>query len=711
MPVADGVDDGELVRRTERLAERLLNDAIRRRGRRERTQGRRIARLLEDKDGLAFVLALTDEVLRIRDPGRAGRHFQSLVGGSRGPLFLGPLDRALLRLGASAAAHLPRIVMPLVQARVRSELAGFVVAAEARPFSRHLARRRGEGMRLNVNLLGEEVLGDEEAGRRLDAVLALLARSDVDYVSVKVTSICSQLGIAAFDYERDRVAAQLRRLYDEALSHQPHKLVNLDMEEYRDLDLTVAVFRQVLSEDRYARLNAGIVLQAYIPDSYPVLVDLAAWARDRHRRHGGAIKVRLVKGANLAMERVEAEVAGWPQAPFTTKAEVDANYKRMLDVILDPVNVGALRVGVGTHNLFETAWALTVSAHRGLRGMLELEMLEGMAPSIARSVREEAGGLLLYAPIARRTDSESVIAYLIRRFDENTGPENFLRHQFSLQPDTPAWERERDRFRAAVRDRLAAPAPTRRTQNRSRTAEPAGVATGSSTLLSKGSTLPTEGPMLPSKGSTAAFVNEPDTDVALAANRTWLAAQLGPLPAHGIGVVPVMVAGRSVEAGLRADGRDPSDPGKVAYQWVQADERLVNEAVSAAGGAGQRWRALSLEDRHRRVHAVAGSLASARGRLIGVMARDAGKTAFEGDPEVSEAIDFARYYAERIWELETGEGDGLQFKPFGTAVVASPTSSARPSVMPARSARRRAWRSSKRRCTTTAGSERNSPTP
>jgi hypothetical protein len=217
---------------------------------------------------------------------------------------------------------------------------------------------------------------------------------------VKVSSVCSQLTVAAFEHEVKRVAERLRRLYDEALRHHPPKFVNLDMEEYSDLDLTVAVFKRVLSEARYARLAAGIVLQAYIPDSDPVLLDLLAWARDRHRSHGGAVKIRLVKGANLAMERVEAELAGWPLAPFATKAQVDANYKRMLDVLLDPANAAALRVGVGTHNLFEAAWALTVAADRGLQDMLEMEMLEGMAPSIAESVRRQAG-----RPPALRADS------------------------------------------------------------------------------------------------------------------------------------------------------------------------------------------------------------------------------------------------------------------------------------------------------------------
>ena len=36
-----------------------------------------------------------------------------------------------------------------------------------------------------------------------------------------------------------------------------------------------------------------------------------------------------------------------------------------------------------------------------------------------------------------------------------------------------------------------------------------------------------------------------------------------------------------------------------------------------------------------------------RARAIAVMARDGGKTVAEADPEVSEGIDFARFYASR----------------------------------------------------------------
>jgi RHH-type transcriptional regulator, proline utilization regulon repressor / proline dehydrogenase / delta 1-pyrroline-5-carboxylate dehydrogenase len=662
--------DPALMGEAEGLAERLLAEAVGRRGRREEAQGRRIARILDDPGGLTFIMALTDEVLRIRDPARAARALRDLVASTAQVGFLGPADRLSLNAGAALANRSPKVVMPLVRARVRAELSAYVIDADPDRLARHLARRQSEGVQLNLNVLGEAVLGETEAVARAQAVLALLARPDVNYVSVKVSSVCSQLNIVAFDAEVERVSERVSQLYDAALATRPAKFVNLDMEEYRDLHLTVEVFRHLLGEERYLGLDAGIVLQAYIPDSLGVLEDLVVWARDRHRRGGGAVKVRLVKGANLAMERVDAELAGWPQAPLATKAEVDANYKRMLDVALDPANLGALRVGVATHNLFEAAWALTVGRARGVEQMIEMEMLEGMAPSLAAAVREEAGGLLLYAPVARRSDNESVIAYLVRRFDENTGPENFLRHQFSLTPGSETWRAERERFRAAVAARRAPMAPTNRVQDRGLP-----VAAPPPPEPSGADGEPPPDPSGADGEPPPLFINEPDTDFSLAANRAWLAQWLRPLRDLGIDVVPAVVAGSVADgsSGLNLEeGRDPADPERPAYRWTRADVDLVDRAVAAAGPAGERWRSLAPGERRAKLRAVAERLAASRGWLLGVMARDGGKTVAEADPEISEAIDFARYYAECIAGLDELAGQSARFTPYGTVVVVPP---------------------------------------
>ena len=238
------------------------------------------------------------------------------------------------------------------------------------------------------------------------------------------------------------------------------------MEEYRDLDLTVTAFREVLDEPEFLPLSAGIVLQAYLPDSHRVQRALTAWAIARRRRGGAPIKLRIVKGANLAMERIEAAVHGWPQAPYETKAEVDANYKRMVEYGCRPEHAAAVHLGVASHNLFDIAYGLVLREAHGVAPWVEFEMLEGMANHQARAVQARAGGLLLYAPVVRAEDFHSAIAYLVRRLDENTAPENFLRHVFDLEPGSPDWNAERDRFLAAFGLEAGLPDAPRRTQDR-----------------------------------------------------------------------------------------------------------------------------------------------------------------------------------------------------------------------------------------------------
>jgi len=622
--------DTAAMKMAEELAATLLVDAGSRRGRREVAQAERMARLLSDPAGLGLILALTDEVLRIRDPKRAALVLDGLVQGDLGRAGLGRLDRVALGVGSRLAGSLPWAVIPAVRERVRTEMSGVILPASRRRLARHAALRRRQGIRL-----------DDEAETRLRRVTEVLSDPAVEYVSVKISSVCSQLEVLAFDLEVERIAERLRELYDTAQRYRPAKFVNLDMEEYRDLDLTLAVFRKVLDEGPYERTGAGIVLQAYLPDSLPALEELCAWARARHARTGGWVKVRVVKGANLAMERVDAEIHGWPAAPFATKDETDANYKRMIDVALDLVNDPAVRVGIASHNLFEVAWAATVAAERGATDRVEFEMLEGMSPAVAEATADRLGGLLLYTPLVQRHALETAIAYLVRRLDENSGPDNFITHQFSMMVGSQVWEAEAERFRRSVRRRHERPSSSNRVQDRGTEGERAGASSGG-------------------------FVNEPDTDWTVTANRSWAVGHMRSVAEAGLPEYRPVVAGRAVPGPATEVGIDPSRPDGVCYRWRPADDAAIAEAIAVARASGAEWAATAPEDRRKVLLGAADSLARRRGRLLAVMAYDTGKTLREGDPEVSEAIDFAAYYAEQIPDPASG------FRPHGTVVVASP---------------------------------------
>ncbi|RZI79898.1 MAG: 1-pyrroline-5-carboxylate dehydrogenase, partial [Microbacterium sp.] len=359
---------------------------------------RRLAGVLKDPDGLAFTVGFIDGVIRPEDATVAAGALSDLVRRVP-PRFLPWHLQLAVRVAARAGMVAPRVVVPVVRASLRRMVGHLVVDARPGQLGRTLRRLRRRGAALNLNLLGEAVLGAREAQRRLDGTAALLARDDVDYVSLKVSSAVPPHALFAFDETVADVVRRLGPLYRQAAASPTRKFINLDMEEYRDLDLTVAVFTTLLDQPELAGLSAGIVLQAYLPDALPAMVRLQDWAAHRVAAGGAPVKVRLVKGANLPMERVDATLHGWPLATWETKVETDAHYKRVLEYALHPDRVRNVRLGVAGHNLFDVAFAWLLAGQRGVRDHLDVEMLLGMAQAQAEVVRRDVGSLLLYTPV------------------------------------------------------------------------------------------------------------------------------------------------------------------------------------------------------------------------------------------------------------------------------------------------------------------------
>jgi RHH-type proline utilization regulon transcriptional repressor/proline dehydrogenase/delta 1-pyrroline-5-carboxylate dehydrogenase len=646
-----------LAHRALELAEALLREARAEQTPDERAQSRKLARMMSDPHGKELTIALADQAFRSHRPERIADQLAHLLERHGVPRYMDWWERVALLLGGAMAHYLPSVVVPPIVSRLRHETQNVILPGEEEDLRRYLAERREAGLRLNLNQLGEAILGDAEAARRLDAYLALLARDDVEYISVRVSSVFSQIDLVAFRDTVAQVAERLRPLYRTAARHRYRhpdgrvtpKFINLDMEEYRDFDLTMTAFREVLDEPEFLPLSAGIVLQAYLPDSHRAQRALTEWAIARRQRGGAPIKLRIVKGANLAMERIEAAVHGWPQAPYETKSEVDANYKRMLEYGCRPEHAEAVHLGIASHNLFDIAYGLVLREANRVLPCVEFEMLEGMANHQARAVQARAGGLLLYAPVVRAEDFHSAIAYLVRRLDENTAPENFLRHVFDLEPGSPEWDAERDRFLAAFEIKRTLSDAPRRTQDRSAEAK-----------------LPLSPPSL-----DAPFRNDADTDWTLSPNRAWIEDIVDRWRTRPPEVISLQIGGELCPGAREGEGHDPSRPERVAYRYALAGAGDVDRALAGARAAQPAWAGRPPAERGVLLEAGGTELARQRGELIGAMMLDGAKTVAEADAEVSEAVDFARYYARTLRETADELAD-CRAEPLGVVVVTPP---------------------------------------
>ncbi|MFI7580013.1 bifunctional proline dehydrogenase/L-glutamate gamma-semialdehyde dehydrogenase [Kocuria kalidii] len=578
--------------------------------------GEQLAGVLRDPSGLDFTVGFVDGVIRPEDIAVAARNLARLA--PKVPGFLPWYLRTAVRTGGALAPVAPQVVIPAARKALREMVGHLIVDASEAKLGKSIAKIRTDGVRLNVNLLGEAVLGEREADRRLQGTHDLLARPDVDYVSIKVSSTVAPHSAWAFDEAVAEVVEKLTPLYERAASFTPAKFINLDMEEYKDLDMTLAVFTRILDQPQFRDLEAGIVLQTYLPDTLAAMIRLQEWAAARRAAGGAPVKVRVVKGANLPMEQVEASLHDWPLATWGTKQDSDTHYKRVLNYALQPEHADAVRIGVAGHNLFDIAFAWLLATERGVVDAIDFEMLLGMATGQAEAVKRDVGSLLLYTPVVHPAEFDVAIAYLIRRLEEGASQENFMSAVFELSANEELFEREKNRFLAslaALDDTVPLP---NRVQDRGLPEAPA----------------PTDG-----------FDNTPDTDPAVAANRDWGRAVLDRVPGSRAGVATVTAAA------------------------LQTEEQL-DRVIDAALEAGRGWAALSGAQRAEVLHRAGDALAARRSELLEVAAAEAGKTLDQSDPEISEAIDFAHYYAERARELD--EVDGASFVPSRLTVVTPP---------------------------------------
>ena len=270
------------------------------------------------------------------------------------------------------------------------------------------------------------------------------------------------------------------------------------MEEYRDLDLTIAVFTRAARAAATAAPRGGHRAAGLPARCRSRRCRRSPRGRTRAGPPGGAgIKVRIVKGANLAMEHVDATVHDWPLATWSTKQETDTNYKRVLAARVHPRE--HRRRAHRRRRPQPLRPRLRLAARRSSAGStdrVEFEMLLGMADRRRPTpCARRPAGCCSTRRSCTREEFDAAISYLVRRLEENAS------HRQLHVGRVRAGRRRRSSARARpVRGiprrarRSSCPTP-HRTQDR----------------------------LHPDAADDAArdFENEPDTDPALAANREW----------------------------------------------------------------------------------------------------------------------------------------------------------------------------------------------
>lgn len=236
-----------------------------------------------------------------------------------------------------------------------------------------------DGMKVSLDLLGEEVHDAVSARAACDEYLACLdriAEEDLDAnISVKLT----QLGLSI---DEGLAVESIGRLSDRA--EEMGTTVTIDMEDSRYTDATVRIYEKVQTD----RGNLGVAIQAYMrrtPDDLQRLIGL-----------GGHI--RLCKGAYVEPEEVA----------LTSKSEVDAAFANQLRTLM---NATTTAPAVATHDQGLIDLTRTLASRR--EGYFEFQMLYGVRTTLQAELVAAGYPLRVYLPFGSQW-----YPYLTRRLAE-----------------------------------------------------------------------------------------------------------------------------------------------------------------------------------------------------------------------------------------------------------------------------------------------------
>ena len=526
----------------------------------------------------------------------------------------------------------------------------FIAGSNFEQIEKSLLLMQKSGLGYTVDILGESTITNQEADDMLQEykILALnlaerfkvknkLTEPDYCYgsilprenISIKVSALDSQLDSICVEKSFQRLRPKIVSILRLAIKN--NLFIYFDMEQTSLKEIILHTFKSILSEPEFKNWpNVGIAIQAYLRQSHSDLLALREWTIKR----GTPIWIRLVKGAYWDYETVTANLNGWEQPVWQTKAQTDLNYEFLTSFLL--CNNNHLRPAFGSHNARSVAYAIAKAQILNIPDSnLEFQVLYGMGDSMGKALAGLGYRVRVYTPFGELIPG---MAYFVRRLLENTANDSFLKASMLNSQDE---------------DFL---------------------------LMKPDTTQPPAKPMeITSKNSKHTFHNEPLSDFTIAKNRLEMAQLIKVVSSLPSKTYLPIINGKETETKTFVDSINPSHKRHSVGKIGCASIADVDIAINSASKAFDSWKEEKAFVRADLLRKVAQKLRDRKLEMASWQVIECGKGWREADADVCEAIDFCEYYASlaeimaipKITQL-AGETNQTFYQPRGVAVVISP---------------------------------------
>jgi len=250
-----------------------------------------------------------------------------------------------------------------------------------------------QGMLVSLDYLGENVATAADAQRARDAYLQVFDKISAEKLNANVSCKLTQLGL---DISAEFCEGQLLSIVERAAAYG--NFLRVDMEGSSYTARTIEVVKRVRTQSP----AVGTVIQSYLYRSEPDVNDLLAYG----------CRIRLCKGAYKEP----------PQVAFPRKPDVDANYVKLMQVLLS----SGFYHGIATHDPKMIAATIRHAAKEKIsKDDFEFQMLYGVRTDLQRQLVRDGFRLRIYIPygqdwfpyfMRRLAERPANLAFFVRNF-------------------------------------------------------------------------------------------------------------------------------------------------------------------------------------------------------------------------------------------------------------------------------------------------------
>ena len=250
-----------------------------------------------------------------------------------------------------------------------------------------------EGISLTLDHLGENVTSLAEAEASRDVYLRALDELSGHGINGNVSLKLSQFGI---DISEQACRANVGQVVRRAKELGNFARVDMESSEYTERTL------QLVTDLHAQYASVGTVIQAYLYRSEKDVADLLACG----------CRIRLCKGAYKEPEDVA----------FPRKADVDANYVRLMKILLS----SGFYHAIATHDPQLIAATIGHAAEKGnSKDDFEFQMLYGVRTDLQRRLVKDGYRVRIYIPFGN-----DWFPYFMRRLAERPANVGFILRNF-----------------------------------------------------------------------------------------------------------------------------------------------------------------------------------------------------------------------------------------------------------------------------------------